>query len=106
MGSDVEGDEPTPAAAPAAAAGANMDINTAIQEVLKAALISDGLARGLHETAKALDKRQAHLCVLAENCDEAAYKKVVRCSAVAIRDWGKESPAHDVVQEYIKSQKA
>ena len=37
---------------------------------------------------------------------EGNARKVVRCSAVAIRDWGKESPAHDVVQEYIKSQKA
>ena len=55
-----------------------MDINTAIQEVLKAALIHDGLARGLHESAKALDKRQALLCVLADNCDEPMYKKLVQ----------------------------
>ena len=48
------------------------------QEVLKAALIHDGLARGLHESAKALDKRQALLCVLAENCDEPMYKKLVQ----------------------------
>merc|ERR1719219_148782 len=122
-----------------------MDINTAIQEALKQALIHDGLSRGLHECAKALDKREALLCVLAENCDEAMYKKliqglcqehqipmikvdsnqklgewaglckldqegkarkVVRCSSVVVRDWGKESPANDVVNEYIKSQKA
>lgn len=79
--SDVEGDDTAPAAAPesaAPAAGASMDINTAIQEVLKAALIHDGLARGLHETVKALDKRNAHLCVLAENCDEPSYKKLVQ----------------------------
>merc|ERR1712042_283178 len=71
--SDVEGD--VPSAAPVASGP--MDINTAIQEVLKQALIADGLARGLREAAKALDKRQALLCTLAENCDEPMYKKLV-----------------------------
>ena len=73
--SDVEGDDVPMAAAPDAG---SMDNNTAIQEVLKAALINDGLARGLHETTKSLDKRQALLCVLAENCDEKEYKKLVQ----------------------------
>lgn len=55
-----------------------MDLFTALQEVLKTALINDGLAHGLHEAAKALDKRQALLCVLADNCDEPMYKKLVQ----------------------------
>ena len=125
--------------------GGRMDFETALREVLKNALIGDGLSRGLHETTKALDKRQALLCILAENCDEAAYKKlvealcqehqiplltvpdnmqlgkyaglckldadgnerkVVRCSSVVIRDWGKEGPAHDFLMNYIKQQRS
>ena len=48
-----------------------------IQIVLKNALVHDGLARGLRECAKALDKRQAHLCVLVETCTEAEYIKLI-----------------------------
>lgn len=46
-------------------------------QVLKKALIHDGLARGLRECAKALDRRQAHLCVLVETCTEAEYIKLI-----------------------------
>ena len=71
--SDVEGDVPSAAAD----LSAPMDINSALQEVLKQSLIADGLARGVRETQKALDKRQALLCILAENCDEPQYKKLI-----------------------------
>lgn len=54
-----------------------MDVETALKMVLKNALIHDGLARGLHECAKALDKGDAQLCVLASSCNEPAYTKLV-----------------------------
>ncbi|HBD5633555.1 TPA: ribosomal L7Ae/L30e/S12e/Gadd45 family protein, partial [Escherichia coli] len=54
-----------------------MDINTAVQVVLKKALAHDGLARGLHEAARAIEKGEAQLCVLAEDCNEATYKKLI-----------------------------
>jgi len=54
-----------------------MSVQDALKGVLKLALMHDGLARGLREASKALDRRQAHMCVLNEGCEEEAYKKLV-----------------------------
>lgn len=54
-----------------------MSVLDALKGVLRISLIHDGLARGLREAAKALDRRQAHMCVLNEGCEEEAYKKLV-----------------------------
>jgi len=54
-----------------------MSVLDALKGVLKTALVHDGLARGLREASKALDRRQAHMCVLNEACEEEAYKKLV-----------------------------
>jgi small subunit ribosomal protein S12e len=54
-----------------------MSVLEALKGVLKMALMHDGLARGLREASKALDRRQAHMCVLNEACEEEAYKKLV-----------------------------
>ncbi|KAJ3179553.1 40S ribosomal protein S12 [Gaertneriomyces sp. JEL0708] len=76
----AEGDvaaEVVEVSADAVAPRGTMSVVEALQEVLKKALVHDGLARGLREAAKALDRRQAHLCVLAENCDEKEYVRLV-----------------------------
>merc|ERR1712060_323817 len=121
-----------------------MDVETALKIVLKNALVHDGLCRGLHECAKALDKQEAQLCVLSASCNEPAYtklvealcaehgvnlmkvsdgkqlgewaglakldkegsaRKVVGCSCVVVHEWGEESEALTVLQDYFKSQK-
>uniref|UniRef100_A0A914CGC9 40S ribosomal protein S12 n=1 Tax=Acrobeloides nanus TaxID=290746 RepID=A0A914CGC9_9BILA len=58
----------------------DMDISRdmALRRVLKSAKISDGLVAGLHQAAKALDKREAHFCVFATDCDLPEYEKLVR----------------------------
>merc|ERR1711924_587294 len=54
-----------------------LDRVSALKQVLKKALCHDGLARGIRECAKMLDKQQVHLCLLADNCNEPAYKKLI-----------------------------
>jgi len=54
-----------------------LDPETALKIVLKTSLYHDGLARGLHEAVKSLDRREAHLCVLASSCNEPAYTKLI-----------------------------
>ncbi|KAK9101798.1 hypothetical protein Sjap_019052 [Stephania japonica] len=74
----MSGEEGVVAEAPVPALGEPMDIMTALQNVLKKSLAHDGLARGLHEGAKIIEKHAAQLCVLAEDCDQADYVKLVK----------------------------
>ncbi|KAI8067733.1 40S ribosomal protein S12 [Gongronella butleri] len=61
----------------AAAVSSGLTVEEALQEVLRRALVHDGLARGLREAVKALDRRQAHLAVLNEGCTEGEYVKLI-----------------------------
>ncbi|EPX71559.1 40S ribosomal protein S12 [Schizosaccharomyces octosporus yFS286] len=54
-----------------------LSVEDSLKEVLKRSLVHDGLARGVREASKALDRRQAHLCVLCESCDQEAYVKLI-----------------------------
>ncbi|XP_015892468.1 small ribosomal subunit protein eS12 [Ziziphus jujuba] len=67
-----------PAETPAPALGEPMDLMTALQLVLRKALAHGGLTRGLHEAAKVIEKHAAQLCVLAEDCDQPDYVKLVK----------------------------
>ncbi|GKC55975.1 kinase-like domain, phloem protein 2-like protein [Tanacetum coccineum] len=69
---------PAEVAAPAPALGEPMDIMTALQLVLRKSLAHGGLVRGLHGAAKVIEKHAAQLCVLAEDCDQPDYIKLVK----------------------------
>ena len=65
-------------AAPAAEPAAEpLTVEEALVKVLKNSPCHDGLRRGLHEVAKALDKGDAKLCVLSQGCNEPAYTKLI-----------------------------
>ena len=42
-----------------------------------------GLVKGLNEVCKALYRKEAVLCVLADNCDDPKYKKLITALAKA-----------------------
>ncbi|XP_072958271.1 small ribosomal subunit protein eS12-like isoform X1 [Typha angustifolia] len=58
--------------------GEPMDLMTALQLVMKKSSAHDGLIRGLREAAKAIEKHAAQLCLLAEDCDQPDYVKLVK----------------------------
>merc|ERR1719263_217551 len=78
---DHEADiEPTANAAPAEEQKIN-SINDAIKNVIKKSMAADGLVKGLNQVGKALDKQDAYLCILAEDCNDPKYKKLITALA-------------------------
>merc|ERR1712172_197666 len=59
------------------------NIKDAIKSVIKKSQANDGLVKGLNEVCKCLDRKQAILCILAEDCNDPKYKKLVDALAKA-----------------------
>jgi len=53
------------------------NIHDAIKIVIKKSHANNGLVQGLNEVCKSLDRKEALLCVLAGDCEDAKYKKLV-----------------------------
>ena len=53
-------------------------VEDALRIVLRKSLEVNGLVRGLSEVARALDRRTAHLCILADDCEDESYKKLIQ----------------------------
>merc|ERR1711924_70199 len=73
----IMSDTEAPAAPVPVAAPGSFTVETAVQDVLKQGAIQDGLSRGLNEAVRALERRDALICLLAENCDEANYVRLI-----------------------------
>lgn len=58
--------------------GEALDLMAALQLVLRKSLAHGGLIRGLHEGAKVIEKHTAQLCVLADDCNQPDYVKLVK----------------------------
>jgi small subunit ribosomal protein S12e len=50
---------------------------SALKAVLKQSLARDGVAKGLKEVCRSLDRNEALICVLADNCDVKEYKSLI-----------------------------
>merc|ERR1711881_818470 len=116
--------------------------------VIRIAMSADGVYKGLNQVGKSLDRQDAILCVLAEDCDDPKYKKLITalakqnkiplinvarrndlgewtgqckyekstekgaetgkarkikgCSSLCIRDYGEESDAKTILEQYIQ----
>merc|ERR1711937_531911 len=57
------------------------NITDALKQVLKNARAVDGLVKGLNQVGKSLDRKDCQLCVLATDCDDPKYKKLISALA-------------------------
>ena len=53
----------------------------ALRKVIKKSMAADGLVKGLNQVGKSLDRNDVYLCVLAEDCDDPKYKKLITAYA-------------------------
>merc|ERR1712125_12876 len=53
----------------------------ALKKVIRVAMSADGVSKGLNQVGKSLDRADAFLCVLAEDCDDPKYKKLITALA-------------------------
>lgn len=74
-------DVPVEVAAPTTVDLEPENLNDAIRIVIRAAHEANGLVLGLSEVARALDRRTAHMCFLAGDCEDEEYKKLVTALA-------------------------
>ena len=56
-------------------------INAAIKNVIKKSMAVDGCVKGLNQVGKALDRKDAYLCILAKDCEDPKYKKLITALA-------------------------
>ncbi|KAG7590773.1 50S ribosomal protein L30e-like [Arabidopsis suecica] len=81
----MSGDEAAPVVPPvveAAAIPEDMDLMTALELTLRKSCAHGGVTKGLHESAKLIEKHVAQLCVLAEDCNQPDYVKLVKALCV------------------------
>ncbi|OAY29433.1 40S ribosomal protein S12 [Manihot esculenta] len=74
----MSGEEAAVAVESPAPLGEALDLMAALQLVLRKSLAHGGLIRGLHEGAKVIEKHTAQLCVLADDCNQPDYVKLVK----------------------------
>ncbi|KAI7690198.1 40S ribosomal protein S12 [Sarcoptes scabiei] len=105
-----------------------LDLNSALQMVLKTSLAHDGLVKGLRQSIKALDSLVEALCArhtislikvddnkklgewagMCKIDKEGKARKVVGCSCVVVKNWVEETPGLNFLKQYlgIKSEEA
>merc|ERR1719387_2044765 len=58
-----------------------LTLKTALKAVIKNSMAHNGVVKGLNQVGKSLDRKDALLCVLATDCEDAKYVKLITALA-------------------------